>query len=75
MVIFSSDIPISIASMVLTGDRRGFAVRAYFENNQSVIALNFRVAHLVWPVRLPDLNICHYFLWRTSKRKSVQKSR
>lgn len=34
----SSDIPISVANMVWTGEHRGFAVRAYFENNQSVIA-------------------------------------
>ena len=32
--------------MVLTGDRCGFAVRTYFENNQSVITFNFRVAQL-----------------------------
>lgn len=39
MVLFrSSDIPISVANMVWTGEHRGFAVRAYFENNQSVIA-------------------------------------
>lgn len=39
MVFFrSSDIPISVANMVWTGEHRGFAVRAYFENNQSVIA-------------------------------------
>ena len=34
----SSDIPISVADMVWTGVHRGFAVRAYFESNQSVIA-------------------------------------
>ena len=34
----SSDIPISVDNMVWTGEHRGFAVRAYFENNQSVIA-------------------------------------
>ena len=34
----SSDIPISVANMLWTGEHRGFAVRAYFENNQSVIA-------------------------------------
>ena len=39
MVLFrSSDIPISVANMLWTGEHRGFAVRAYFENNQSVIA-------------------------------------
>lgn len=39
MVLFrSSDIPISVANMVWTGEHRGFAVRAYFENNKSVIA-------------------------------------
>ena len=34
----SLDIPISVANMVWTGVHRGFAVRAYFENNQYVIA-------------------------------------
>lgn len=34
----SVDHPISVANMVWTGQHRGFAVRAYFENNKSVIA-------------------------------------
>ena len=34
----SADIPISVANMVWTGVHRGFAVRAFFENNESVIA-------------------------------------
>jgi hypothetical protein len=33
-----SDIPISGANIVWSGEHRGFAVRAYFENNQFVIA-------------------------------------
>ena len=40
MVSLSSlDIPISVVNMVWMGAHRGFAVRSYFENNQSVIAM------------------------------------